>query len=467
MNSYVSKILGILIFFSFIEVQAKDNCTPEFELAKPTSIIQSANTEDNEKSVFIYFDQSLSMQGYTKNQPGQNNLYVNVIDDLQQIAENVGSKTYYHSFGKSIVPIKENKISQVIKPSFYECTSSAADCNNQESKIHLPFKMAKTNPNGTYIIVTDLFLSSKQLVGGTLSQLTKPLKSILKKGKSVGIIGVMSSFNGTIYDIPTMEGGTVSYTEAQKRPFYIIVIGDQKEINQVKKNLEEQHFTDAEDSYKYTLITSTPILQNLNQKKLISESNISSKVTKAENFKFDYIKETLPVYKFNIRNKSKSIKFSINRDDIIVKGSNGVSKFRIENTLWSSKKNKCSKINEDDWKKDRRVDISKSSGGLTSPSEKILDISMFSTVPLKKMFWGRKYFYLIDIYAEKPGNASEETFKEWSIRDSDSEEFTAGNPVEFKTLNLTKIMKILNSVANDEFQPTLIASLALNFNLLK
>ena len=65
------------------------------------------------------------MQGYTKNQPGHNNLYVNVIDDLQQIAENVGSKTYYHSFGKSIVPIKENKISQVIKPSFYECTGSA------------------------------------------------------------------------------------------------------------------------------------------------------------------------------------------------------------------------------------------------------------------------------------------------------------------------------------------------------
>ena len=235
----------------------------------------------------------------------------------------------------------------------------------------------------------------------------------------------------------------------------------------VKKNLEEQHFTDAEDSYKYTLITSTPILQNLNEKKLISEDNISSKVLKAENFKFDYIKETLPVYKFDIRNKSKSIKFSINKDNIIVKGSNGVSKFRIENTLWSSKENRCSKINEDDWKKDRRIEISKTSGGLTDSNEKKLDISMFSTLPLVKMFWGRKYFYLIDIYAEKPGNASEETFKEWSVRDSDAEEFKDGNPLEFKTLNLTKIMKILNSVANDEFQPTLIASLALNFNLLK
>ena len=31
-----------------------------------------------------------------------------------------------------------------------------------------------------------------------------------------------------------LEGGTVSYTEAQKRPFYIIIIGDQ-EINQMKK----------------------------------------------------------------------------------------------------------------------------------------------------------------------------------------------------------------------------------------
>ena len=99
----------------------------------------------------------LQLQGYTKDQPGQNNLYVNVIDDLQQIAENVGSKTYYHSFGKAIKPIKENKIAQVIKPGFYECTEAASECNNQESKIHLPFKMAKANPGGTYIIVTDLF----------------------------------------------------------------------------------------------------------------------------------------------------------------------------------------------------------------------------------------------------------------------------------------------------------------------
>ena len=45
--------------------------------------------------------------------------------------------------------------------------------------------------------------------------------------------------------------------------------------------------------------------------------------------------------------------------------------------------------------------------------------------------------------------------------------FKDGNPVEFKTLNLTKIIKILNSVANDEFESTLVASVGLNFELTK
>ena len=78
-----------------------------------------------------------------------------------------------------------------------------------------------------------------------------------------------------------------------------------------------------------------------------------------------------------------------------------------------------------------------------------------------------RHFYTVSVYANKPGNLSEEIFKEWSIRDSDAEDFTDQSPVEFKTLNLTKIIKILNSVANDTFEPTLIANIALNINLLK
>ena len=85
------------------------------------------------------------------------------MDDLQQIAENIGSKTIYHSFGKIVKGIKENEISKIIKP-FYECKGSTTDCNNQESKIHLPFKAVNLDPDGTYIIVTDLFYQANNLL---------------------------------------------------------------------------------------------------------------------------------------------------------------------------------------------------------------------------------------------------------------------------------------------------------------
>ena len=387
-----------VIFFFNIAV-AKDLCQPDLNL--PTYSDEDTESSSDKNPVFVYFDGSLSMQGYTKDQPGQKNLYRDVIDDLQQISENVGNKTFYHKFGSKVEPIKENEIAKATKPGFYICTDSQAKCNNQETRLELPFKAAKANKNATYVIVTDLFLSSKQLVGSTLSSLTKPLKSILKDGYSIGIVGVMSSFNGNIYDIPKKDGGTFKYSEAKKRPFYIIIIGDQKNINQIKKNLKEQHFIDAEDQYKFALITSSPVLQNLNKNKVITEDNIA-RISNSENFKFEYTDKSLPIYKFD-----------------------------------------------------------------TNTNDTELTIDMFKGVPLKKLFRGMRHFYTVSIYADKPGNLSEEKFKEWSIRDSDAEDFTDQSPVEFKTLNLTKIIKILNSVANDTFEPTLIGNIALNINLLK
>ena len=100
----------------------------------------------------------------------------------------------------------------------------------------------------------------------------------------------MNSFNGTIYDIPTREGEQF-HLQKLKRPFYVIVIGDQK-INKVKK-FREQHFDGDEDKYKFTLVTSTPVLQNLNQSELISENNISQNITKSENFKLEFEKDKL------------------------------------------------------------------------------------------------------------------------------------------------------------------------------
>ena len=41
------------------------------------------------------------------------------------------------------------------------------------------------------------------------------------------------------------------------------------------------------------------------------------------------------------------------------------------------------------------------------------------------------------------------------------------DPKFFKTLNLMNVIEMINDVANDEFKPTLVASLALDFDLDK
>ena len=47
------------------------------------------------------------MEGFVINQPGQKNKYKGLIFDLTNVAENVGSKTLYHRFGKTIQTINE------------------------------------------------------------------------------------------------------------------------------------------------------------------------------------------------------------------------------------------------------------------------------------------------------------------------------------------------------------------------
>ena len=87
--------------------------------------------------------------------------------------------------------------------------------------------------------------------------------------------------------------------------------------------------------------------------------------------------------------------------------------------------------------------------------------------PLEKLWRGFRYFHLVNIYAEKPGNISEDIFKDWSITKAQAQKFIEEDPVVFKTLNLVKLVKVLNDVANERFKPTLIASIALDFNLTK
>ena len=453
------QIFIILLTLSASNAYSAEKCEPDFEINKSTLTQNNENNSSDKGEVFVFFDQSKTMQGFTIDQPGQENLYVNIVDDIQQISENIGSDIIYQNFGTDVNPMEDRDVSKVKTKKFYECSGSSVSCDNQSSKIQEIFKIAEDYPEATHIVVTHLSLQDRQLVGSESKQIRGPLTSLLKQGKSIGIIGVMNSFNGKIDNIPTKEGEYTEYLDAETRPFYILVIGNQDNINRIKDEIVENHFSSSKENFKYALITSNPILQNLNVNKLIEENNMPASLARADNFSFNYIEDYLPVYKFS-GNKKTKLEFNVNTDQIEVPGSTGVSEFSISEKVWTTNKVKCKDIKS--WNEAKFGEIS-----TISRNDKELTLNLFETKPLKKLFRGLRYFYKVDLYAEKPGKSSEREFAEWSVNSSEIEELKETNPISCKTLNLEKFVSILNAVSGDTFKNTLIASFAVNFELTK
>ena len=453
------QIFIVLLTLSISNAYSAEKCEPDFELNKATLTQNNENSSSDKGEVFVFFDQSKTMQGFTIDQPGQENLYVNIVDDIQQISENIGSDIVYQNFGTDVNPMEDRDVSKVKTKKFYECSGSSVSCDNQSSKIQEIFKIAEDYPEATHIVVTHLSLQDRQLVGSESKQIRGPLTSLLKQGKSIGIIGVMNSFNGKIDNIPLRNGEYNEYLDAESRPFYILVIGNQDNINRIKDNIEENHFSSNKENFKYALITSSPILQNLNENKLIDENNMPTKLAREENFNFSYMEDYLPVYKFT-GNKQTKLKFKIKNKQIVVPGSTGVSKFSISEKVWTTNKTECKDIKS--WNEANFGPLSE----ITQNNEELV-IDLFTEKPLKKLFRGVRYFYQINVFADKPGNSSEKEFSEWSVNSSDIDKFTQSNPISFKTLNLEKFVSILNAVSGDTFKKTLIASFAVNFNLTK
>ena len=459
MKKIFIQIFIVLLTLSISNAYSAEKCEPDFELNKATLTQNNENSSSDKGEVFVFFDQSKTMQGFTIDQPGQENLYVNIVDDIQQISENIGSDIVYQNFGTDVNPMEDRDVSKVKTKKFYECSGSSVSCDNQSSKIQEIFKIAEDYPEATHIVVTHLSLQDRQLVGSESKQIRGPLTSLLKQGKSIGIIGVMNSFNGKIDNIPLRNGEYNEYLDAESRPFYILVIGNQDNINRIKDNIEENHFSSNKENFKYALITSSPILQNLNENKLIDENNMPTKLAREENFNFSYMEDYLPVYKFT-GNKQTKLKFKIKNKQIVVPGSTGVSKFSISEKVWTTNKTECKDIKS--WNEANFGPLSE----ITQNNEELV-IDLFTEKPLKKLFRGVRYFYQINVFADKPGNSSEKEFSEWSVNSSDIDKFTQSNPISFKTLNLEKFVSILNAVSGDTFKKTLIASFAVNFNLTK
>ena len=165
LKKILAQISIILIIFSFNSILAAEKCSPDLEMNKGNTSLNSEIDSSEKGEIFVFFDQSTTMKGFTVDQPGQENLYVNIVDDIQQIAENIGSDIIYQNFGNEINPMQDRDVAKVKTPKFYDCSGSSVACNNQSSTIQEIFKIAEELPEATHIVVTHLSLQDRQLVG--------------------------------------------------------------------------------------------------------------------------------------------------------------------------------------------------------------------------------------------------------------------------------------------------------------
>ena len=83
-NKLFINFLIFTVLFSFTYLESKETCIPDFVLDTPTINVTPLNDTDK-NPVYVLFDGSLSMEGFVDPSIQDTSLYVEVIDDLQQI----------------------------------------------------------------------------------------------------------------------------------------------------------------------------------------------------------------------------------------------------------------------------------------------------------------------------------------------------------------------------------------------
>ena len=241
----------------------KDSYIPEFQ--EDTSDATPEPISEN-LVARIYFDATLSMQGFVK--PGATQ-YTQMCRYLESVIvsgwENV--TVNFFRFGEQVEPIDRNTYLNLSRTGFYEnsrvfretfiqkiidyevlLTHDEAGESVTTEESTEPTTPEKTNNNGKesslVVIVTDLFQDNRDLT----VLVTQLKEQYIQKGYGVGLLGLRSEFDGTVYDL---GGAPLPYRSTPEnpetyRPFYLLVLGRQADIAHYFDRLITNGFTDAQ-----------------------------------------------------------------------------------------------------------------------------------------------------------------------------------------------------------------------------
>ena len=242
----------------------KDQKIPEFQ---PDASNSTLGDISDRLVARIYFDATLSMQGFVIPSSTQ---YTQMCRYLESVIvsgwENATVK--FFRFGEKVESINRSTYLNLSQTAFYENSrifretfiqkiidhevqltpDEVEDSVTTEESTETVSIPEETNNNGKesqlVVIVTDLFQDNRDLT----VLVTQLKEQYIQKGYEVGLLGLRSEFDGTVYDLgeaPLPYRSTSGKPETF-RPFYLLVLGRHADISHYFDRLIANGFSDAQ-----------------------------------------------------------------------------------------------------------------------------------------------------------------------------------------------------------------------------
>lgn len=236
-----------LLYFSLVLLSA--GCTTNFPDIKwdysDKDITGYRPEKKDQLDIDIYLDATTSMEGFAVN---NSSVYSQFLDQLEASALTAWKKadTRFYMFGQTIQPINRNKfLSAKSDHSFYHEKGIFL-------QTYIDSVVQHTDAKRLSVVITDLF----QNEGDVNTMATQFKDKCFTQGVEVGIIGIKSEFNGTVFDVPYSPHGFPLTTN--ERPFYAIVFGNKYNMELMFDALKVRPFVKEEQF----LIVSSHIIQS-------------------------------------------------------------------------------------------------------------------------------------------------------------------------------------------------------------
>lgn len=180
--------------------------------------------------VQVWMDGSVSMRGFLNGErPGIETPIYDIAQRLPDVLPRE-SRATYRVFGSRLGrEIGPEGLANATRSSFYRDRSV-----NQSSQPWLVLEAAAREKDAVTLLISDLFLDDGA-DKGTTSAFRDPISALAKRGWAVGLLGVLSRFTGTVYDLPNL--GSVRMNNGAM-PLYIMVAGPPAQVAWVLNALE-------------------------------------------------------------------------------------------------------------------------------------------------------------------------------------------------------------------------------------